>query len=255
VSNPLQPTGWPLQLPSQAELAPQVSELLPSWDAPGTIFGVVNFDGYLVALSEGYQKLFGWTAAELMSAPYWEFVHAEDQHLLVESLERLMMQTSEVPLRVDPRLLCRDGTYLWTRWHIVADPTSELIYGVGEDTSDEMPPVPDRVHVGTWTRDVSAGTVDWSDEVYAMFGLPVGSAVDDDLVRTLINPQDLSLVEGAWRASTVNEDHHAAQFRVTRPDAKTRLLRNTKRVTSRTANRPMTMRGLTMDLTDCPRLD
>ncbi|MGZ4530971.1 MAG: PAS domain-containing protein [Mycobacteriaceae bacterium] len=254
MSNPLQPTGWPSKLPSRAELPPQASDLLPSWDDPGTVFGVVNFDGDVVAVSDGYRKLFGWTPAELMSAPYWEFVHPEDQHPVVESLERLM-QTSDVPLGFDLRMLCRDGTYLWTHWQIVADPTSELIYGVGEDRSDEMPPVQGRVHVGTWVRDISTGTVDWSDEVYGMFGLPVGTAVNDDLVRTLINPQDLPLVDGAWRASIADEDDHAAQFRVTRPDGAIRILRSTGRVTSRADGRPVTMRGLTMDITDSRWLD
>jgi PAS domain S-box-containing protein len=232
-------------------VAPQVSELLPSWDAPGTIFGVLNFDGYVVGVSDGYRELFGWTSAELMSVPYWEFVHAEDQHPLVESIERLMMQTSDVPLGVDLRLLRRDGTWLWTRWQIVADPTSELIYGVGEDTSEEMPPVQGRVHVATWVRDVNAGTVDWSDEVYEMFGLPVGAAVDDEHVKALIDPQDLPLIQ-AWRASIARDDDHAAQFRVTRPDGAIRTLRSAGRVSSRADGRPVTMRGLTMDITDRP---
>jgi PAS domain S-box-containing protein len=188
VSNTLQPSGWPSKLPSRAEVAPQVSELLPSWDAPGTIFGVVNFDGYVVAVSDGFRKLFGWTPAELMSVPYWEFVHAEDQHPVVESIERLMMQTSDVPFVVDLRALCRDGSCLWTRWQTVADPTSELIYGVGEDTSEEMPPVQGRLRVGTWVRDVNAGTVEWSDEVYAMFGLPVGTAVNDEPAGPIARP-------------------------------------------------------------------
>jgi PAS domain S-box-containing protein len=228
---------------------------LPTWDAPGTVFAVVDFDGYVVTVSDGYRKLFGWTTAELMSAPYWEFAHAEDQHPVVEFIERLMMHTSDVPLGVELRLLCRDGSYLWTQWQAVADPARELLYGVGEDTSDQMPPVQGRVHVGTWARDLSTGTVDWSDEVYGMFGLPVGTAVNDDLVKPLINPQDLPLVYGAWRASIADEDDHAAQFRVTRPDGTIRILRSTGRVTSRADGRPMTMRGLTMDITDRRWLD
>jgi PAS domain S-box-containing protein len=75
-----------------------VSEHLPLWDAPGTIFGVLNFDGYVVAVSDGFRRFLGWSPAELMSVPYWEFVHADDQQLVVVSLERLMRQTSDVPL-------------------------------------------------------------------------------------------------------------------------------------------------------------
>jgi PAS domain S-box-containing protein len=248
VSNPLQPTGWPSELPSRAEVAPLVSEHLPSWDIPGTIFGVVNFDGYVVAVSEGFQRFFGWSPAELMSVPYWEFVHADDQHPVVESLERLMRH-SDVPLEIHLRALCRDGAWLWTRWQMVADPPSELIFGVGEGTGREMPPGHEQVHVGTWVHDVDSGALDWSDEVYEMFGLPAGTTVDDSRVKALIHPQDLPLVDGAWRASIADEDDHAAQFRVTRPDGTMRTLRSRGRVTLRAHGRPVTMRGLTMDVT------
>lgn len=253
MSNPIQPTGWPSELPSRAELAPLVSEHLPSWDTPGTIFVVVNFDGYVVAMSDGFRRLFGWSPAELMSVPYWEFVHADDQQSLVESLDRLMRQISEVPLDIHLRALRRDGAWLWTRWQSVADPPSELIFAVGEGTGDGMPAGQERIHVGTWVRDVESGILDWSDEVFEMFGLPAGTTVDDDRVRALIHPQDLPLVEGAWRASIADEDDHAAQFRVIRPDGTMRTLRSTGRVTVRADGLPVTVRGLTMDVTDRPR--
>jgi PAS domain S-box-containing protein len=104
-------------------------------------------------------------------------------------------------------------------------------------------------------RDVESGTLDWSDEVYEMFGLPAGTTVDDDRVRALIHPQDLPLVDGAWRASMVDEDDHAAQFRVNRPDGTMRTLRSAGRVTVRAQGRPVSMRGLTTDITDRPRSD
>jgi PAS domain S-box-containing protein len=250
MSNSLQPTACQADLPSRPEVAPEVSELLPSWDAPETIVGVVSFDGYVVAVSESFQKLFGWMLPDLTSAPYWEFLHVDDQPFVVESLGRLMMRTCEVPLGVDLRALRRDGTCVWTRWQTVADPNSELIYGVGEDASGEMPHEQARVHVGTWTRDIDAGTVDWSDEVYEMFGLPVGKAVDDDLVKASINPQDLPLVERAWRAAIAGEDDYLAQFRVTRTNGTIRTLRSVGRVIARTDGNPLTVRGLTMDVTD-----
>jgi hypothetical protein len=50
-------------------MAPLVSEHLPSWATPGTIFAVVNFDGYVVAVSDGFRRFFGWSPAELMAAP------------------------------------------------------------------------------------------------------------------------------------------------------------------------------------------
>jgi hypothetical protein len=42
-------------------------------------------------------------------------------------------------------LLCRDGSYRWTRWDTFADPDTELLYRVGVDLSEQKPV--ERAHV------------------------------------------------------------------------------------------------------------
>lgn len=253
MADPVQDTDLARAFPSKADLPPGVARLLPTWGLPRTMSAVGNYDGYYLAVNEGYTEVLGWVPAELMSAPYWEFLHPEDRHPVVETGERLM-QTGGVRTGVEVRMLCRDGAGLWTRWETVVDPTTELFYGVGVDISDEMPPVRRRVHVGTWTRDTVGGTLAWSEELYGMFGIPVGTTLTDELIKTHIHPQDHPLVDGAWRASIDDEDTHSADFRITRPDGTIRTLHSTGRVISRTDGRPMTIRGLTVDITDLASL-
>jgi PAS domain S-box-containing protein len=242
-------TGWPSEQPSPAELPSHRSDLLPTWDAPGTMSGIANFDGYIIAVNDRCEQLLGWTPAQLMSAPYWEFQHPGDQGSVPEPAEGLTNFGGDAA-GVEVRMLRRDGTGLWTRWQTALDPLGNQFYAVGVDISDEMPPVKRRVHVGTWVRDVAAGTVLWSDEIYDMFGLRVGTALDDDLIKAHINPQDHPLVAGAWRASIADQDAHSAVYRVIRPDGTTRTLRSTGRVTARAHGLPLRVRGLTVDITD-----
>jgi PAS domain-containing protein len=51
----------------------------------------------------------------LTSVPFWEFVHPEDQHAMVESTQRLI-DGSAPRLGYEVRMLRRDGHYVRTRW-------------------------------------------------------------------------------------------------------------------------------------------
>jgi PAS domain S-box-containing protein len=237
-------------LPSRAELPPRVRDLLPAWDRPGTLCTVANFDGYFVAANARYLHVLGWSTAERMCAPYWDFVHPDDRHALVESVDRLLT-VGDVLVGYDVRRLCRDGSFRWIRWDMLADPATELLYGVGVDVTDQKPPTAGvRVSVGTWVRDVEDRRVAWSDELYGMYGLPVGTPLTDAVILSRIHPQDHPLVDGAWRASLADTDSHTARFRALRPDGTVRYLESTGRVTARSGPRPITVRGITIDVTD-----
>jgi PAS domain S-box-containing protein len=229
--------------------------MLPDWDGPHRMSGVGNFDGYYLAVNAGYTRVLGWSPAEFMCAPYWEFVHPDDQYPMVESGDRLM-RAGGVRTGYEVRLLCRDGRYRWTRWDTVADQDAELLYGVGVDIGDQKPASElddERVVVGTWVRDVRARTLTWSDEMYGMFGIPPGSELTDDEVQARIHPQDRPLVEGAWRASLLaGEDAHWADFRVIHSAGTVRYLHSAGRVTASADGRPALVRGITLDVTDRP---
>jgi PAS domain-containing protein len=151
----------------------------------------------------------------------------------------------------EARRLCRDGRYRCVRYDLAADVGAELLYAVGVDVSDRRPPLEEaRVPVGTWVRDVRACALTWSDELYAMNGLPVGTPLTDALVRSLVHEQDRPLVDGAWYASLVDSDAHTARFRALRPDGTVRHLESTGRVIARSGNQAITIRGITLDVTD-----
>jgi len=237
------------QVPSMEQLPVRVREWLPGWDQPATMSVVGTYEGYYLAVNEGFSRVLGWSAAELGCAPIWEFMHPDDQQRLVESRDRVLREGG-VGTGYESRRLCRDGSYRWTRWDSVADRATERLYGVGIDISDEKPVERAHVVVGVWIRDVLAGTSIWSEELYGMFGLSRQDMVTDEVMRARIHPQDRPLVDGAWRASMADDDGHAANYRVVRPDGTVRQLRSIGRVICRDGGRPRLIRGLTLDRTD-----
>jgi diguanylate cyclase (GGDEF)-like protein/PAS domain S-box-containing protein len=56
-------------------------------------------------------------------------------------------------------------------------------------------------HIGSWALDLRRQKLEWSDETYRIFGLPVGSPVDLHSFLNLIHPDDQQMVEQAWTAA------------------------------------------------------
>jgi PAS domain S-box-containing protein len=241
-----------MTLPSLAELPAKARDLLPTWDQPGAMSEVWDFDGYFVSANAAYFRVLGWSEADLLCGSYWEFVHPDDQDPMVDSIDRLV-RAGGVRTGYEVRLLCRNGRYDWTRWDTAADPDTKLLYGVGADITAQKPHIEEAaVQVATWVRDIDSRTLRFSDELWVMLGLPVGTPLTDDVIRDRIHPQDLPLVDGAWRASEAEKDAHSASFRVIHSDGTVRHLHAFGRVTARSDMRPVTVLGVTIDVTDRP---
>lgn len=159
---------------------------------------VRGFDSYFRAANQRFLGMLGWIEAELSSASYWDFVHPDDQHRFVEALDR-MTATAGRLAGYEVRVLGRDGGWLGLQWDVVVHRGAELMVGVGVqvvvgESSDGVA----RAGVGTWVRQGRAGTFTWSDELNAMFGLPVGTPITDALIRSRIHPEDYPLVGQVW---------------------------------------------------------
>jgi len=152
----------------------QGAALLASLEDGAKPCAVWGFDSYYRAANERLLRLLGWTEAELSSASYWDFVHPDDRHPLVEALDR-MMATEGWLAGYEIRVLGRDGGWRRMQWDIVADRGTELMFGVGAEIFvGESADGVARTPVGTWVRRGRAGTFTWSDELYAMFGIRSG---------------------------------------------------------------------------------
>jgi PAS domain S-box-containing protein len=223
--------------------------LLAAREEGATLWIVWGFDSYFRAANPRLLRLFGWTEAELSSASYWDFVHPDDQHPLVEALDR-MMATAGWLSGYEIRVLGRDGGWRRLQCDVVADRGTELMFGVGAEivvgaSADGVARAP----VGTWVRQGRAGTFTWSDELYAMFGIPVGTPLTDGLIRSRIHPRDYPLVEQVWRARLADSEAHGVRFRTILPDGTTRHLECTGRVMARAGGRAVAVRGITIDVT------
>jgi len=103
---------------------------------------VADFDGHLVKLNEAWERVLGFTRAELMSKPMFEFIHPDDR-------ERTLGQNRQVriggtAIEFENRYRCRDGSYRWLRWNSIADTERRRIYAVARDITERREADADR---------------------------------------------------------------------------------------------------------------
>lgn len=94
---------------------------------------VAGFDGYLKQINPAWSQTLGWTDQELLSAPWLNFVHPDDQRGTMEVSGELL---KGVPVRsFENRYRCKDGTYRWFSWSSIPLVADGMLFGVVRDVT------------------------------------------------------------------------------------------------------------------------
>jgi PAS domain S-box-containing protein len=91
----------------------------------------IGFDGAFRSLNPSWERVLGFTTAELLARPRMEFIHPEDQTRT--AIEFAHLQKGESASAFENRYRCKNGEYKWLLWNAVCVPEKQLIYAVARD--------------------------------------------------------------------------------------------------------------------------
>lgn len=80
-------------------------------------------------------SILGYSESELISKPFADFVHPDDQQLTRDEMARQMKTGSS--LDFENRYLCKDGTILWLSWRARYDKNEGITYATARDITKE----------------------------------------------------------------------------------------------------------------------
>lgn len=63
-------------------------------------------------------------------------------------------------------------------------------------------------HIGSWRLDFGTGALDWSPEVFRIFGVPQGTAISFETFLACVHPDDREMVDAAWQAALRGAPYH-----------------------------------------------
>ena len=95
---------------------------------------VAGFDGYFKRISPSFERILGWSEAELLSKPLFDFIHPDDR----EATRRIAQthEEGQEAIRFENRYLCQDGGYKWISWNAHPIVAEKLIIGVARDVTE-----------------------------------------------------------------------------------------------------------------------
>jgi PAS domain S-box-containing protein len=194
-------------------------------DRTNDLLCTANADGYLEQLNPAWTRVLGWSLEELRSRPYVEFIHPDD-------LDATLAQASAI---VDPagwfpsfenRYRTRDGEYRSLLWSASTDGTT--FYALAKDITDRradddraeralarLAEAQSVARIGSWEWEPDTGRLEWSDELYRLYGEEPGR-IDPSYEWFLarVHPDDRDELVAAIEAAIADGEPYELHHRV-----------------------------------------
>lgn len=94
---------------------------------------VAGTDGYFKRVNPAFTKALGYSENHLLSTPFLDFVHPDDQQKTRAEVAKLTVE--EGTENFENRYRCKNGDYKWFNWMWCLDPVTDLLYAVARDVS------------------------------------------------------------------------------------------------------------------------
>ncbi|MBF0383391.1 MAG: PAS domain S-box protein [Magnetococcales bacterium] len=111
-------------------------------------------------------------------------------------------------------------------------------------------------HIGNWRWQIADNRVEWSDEVYRIFGKPIQSFIPTiEDFKEFVHPDDRNKVGLAIKASLDDPNlEYNVEHRIIRPDGTERTVREIGRGFQDDSGKPSHMIGMVQDITEQKRI-
>ncbi len=104
--------------------------------------------------------------------------------------------------------------------------------------------------VGVWEWDPRSKQLYWSPECVRIYGLEPGTPPDNDLWRSLVDAQDLALIDAQWHLLIAGSEPVEVEYRIHPPGGETRWLVTKGRAHRDAAGHLVRLSGINLDITE-----
>jgi PAS domain S-box-containing protein len=105
------------------------------WELAIDLKCVASLSGYFLVVNPAFERVLGYSEAELLGTPFIDFVHPDDRPATLAEVENLADGASVISFQ--NRYRTKDGRWLWLDWASRPVPEEGLIYATGRDVSTQ----------------------------------------------------------------------------------------------------------------------
>jgi PAS domain S-box-containing protein len=236
---------------------------------------------YVVAAQPPYSPLYvssgiealGYSVDEWHERPdLWvSILHAEDRERVLRETASAMDEGRSVDYEY--RVVARDGSTRWlhdrgsfvfddagvaTCWQgVMMDITERKLTEKALQKSEAgLIKAQQIAHLGSWDSDLVTGELNWSDEVYRIFGVePQEFAATIEAFFSYVHPDDIGAVREASAEAAAGRRPYYIEHRIVRPDGTERIVREQAEIDFDTDGTALCMLGTVQDITEQKQIE
>jgi PAS domain S-box-containing protein len=126
----------------------------------------------------------------------------------------------------------------------------ETAYRSSKDREEHFIDAQKLAHVGSWERDLATNKLNWSDEVYHIYGLdPEEFEINFDEFLKKVHPRDIEKLNCAIKEA-LNGRFYEIEYGISWPSGEERLISAHGRAIFDEKNTPVRLRGVVQDITE-----
>lgn len=154
--------------------------------------------------------------------------------------------SNAIPQRTD------DGGTMW--YGIISDITEQKLLEIElRDSEARLKRAQHYAHIGSWSWDIKTNTLDWSDEMFSLFGLDKATFTGSlpDVIASAIHPDDRAEVERVNTVVASGGDPEPLEYRIVMPDGAVRVVRaEAGELQCDADGKPWVLSGTVQDITE-----
>ncbi len=230
------------------------------YDLAPALICVAGTDGYFKELNSEWEKALGYTLDELSRIPFTDLIHPED----IEPTNREIgiQLNGGKTLNFVNRYRHKDGSYKYLEWRAIPSEHGTLIASALDiterrkseealhESEGDLKTAQSIAHIGSWKWGVETGEVEWSDEMFRIFGIDKETHAGNlgDIARNAMHPDDLHIV---LPANAKNIANMPFEYRIVLPDGSIRTIwaKSGDTIFDGMGN-PLRMSGVAQDITE-----
>jgi PAS domain S-box-containing protein len=109
------------------------AEINRYYDASLDLLATADMSGRFTRVNPAWQRLLGYTPAELCASPFIDFVHPDDREATIAETAGLAEARDTIGFR--NRYRASDGSYRWLEWSASGSPSEGVIHAVARDVT------------------------------------------------------------------------------------------------------------------------
>lgn len=188
---------------------------------------VAGFDGYFKIINPAFTETLGYSEEELLSVPFLEFIHPEDQSRTLIETHRLT-GPGQNSMDYVSRYRKKNGEFVYFQWNAVPDRQNQLIYCTFRNITDtrinEMEKrravedfnlIVRAIDAGIWSHDLRTGREWWSSNFYRLLDYEPGEIHPSYAhFKSLVHPSDRTNMEKKFHDHLYHQKDYKVELRL-----------------------------------------